>query len=299
MNIRNGHIAVLVANIIYGANYSIAKTIMPEYIGPFAFILLRVVGALLLFFTASLFVREKMDWQDIRKCLVLAIFGVAINQLLFFKGLSITSPVNAALMMTTNPVQVLCIAWIFLGERITLHKSIGIGLGLCGAMLLILFGDYQSNREASVMGDIFVFVNSLSWAAFLVWVKPLMLKYHPVSVMKWVFLSGSILVLPFGLTEIHEARFTDLTFSLWLKVLFVVVATTFVAYLLNVSSLRVLSPTVVSYYIYLQPLLAAIVGFLFGYGWPQWQHAAAAALIFAGVYMVSLPGRKKIVESKN
>jgi len=294
---KSGHIAVLSANIIYGANYAIAKEVMPEYIGPFAFIFLRVAGAVLLFFTASLFIKEKMESKDIRKCFMLALFGVAINQLLFFKGLSITSPVNAALMMTTNPVQVLIIAWILLGERITLQKSAGIVLGLCGALLLILLSDYQSEHEASFAGDLMVFINSLSWAAFIVMVKPLMMKYHPVTVMKWVFLSGLILVSPFGISEFQEARFSELTPYLWLHVAFVVVATTFIAYLLNVSALKTLSPTVVSYYIYLQPLLAALFGIFFGYGSPQWQHALSAALIFAGVYLVSISNKRRM-ESK-
>jgi drug/metabolite transporter (DMT)-like permease len=157
------HLAVLAANILYGINYSIAKEIMPAYIGPFGFITIRVFTAALLFLLVhTFFIREKLDRKDLFKLAQCALFGVAINQLLFFKGLSLTVPINAALVMCTNPIQVLIIASIILKEKIPLNKIFGIVLGLTGAVTLILFGKKFNLNDDTFIGDVMVFVNSFS-----------------------------------------------------------------------------------------------------------------------------------------
>jgi len=283
------HAAVLAANLIYGGNYSIAKAIMPEYILPFGFILLRVVTGTILFFIAGMFIREKIEPKDFKRLAACGLFGVAINQLMFFAGLAATSPIHAALIMTTNPIMVLLMAHLVIREKISVLKISGIISGLAGAVLLIMLNPYAESGEATARGDLMILINSISFAIFLVMIKPLMKKYHTITMMKWVFLFGLVPVIPFGFNELGAAEWGKMNISIWMGVIYVVVGTTFVAYLLNILALNQLSPSVVSFYIYLQPLFATLISIMTGTDSPNLFHLLCAILIFAGVYMVSRP----------
>jgi drug/metabolite transporter (DMT)-like permease len=293
------HLALLAANVIYGVNYSIAKLAMPAYIKPFGFILVRAAGAFALFWLVStLLIREKIDKKDIPRLAALGFFGVALNQLLFFKGLSITAPSNAAIIMVSNPIVVLVFASIFLHEKLSAIRITGVLLWACGIALLMF--NRASFSSQTVEGDLYVLINSTSWAVYLILVKPLLHKYNTFTIVKWVFLFGFIYVLPFGYEEFTEVDWAGMPGKIWIAVIFVVVLTTFVAYILNTYALRALSPAVVSAYIYLQPFLAAIFGIyvvpLFDNNAPMDSITAAkviaALLIFTGVYLVSRPAVK-------
>jgi drug/metabolite transporter (DMT)-like permease len=288
------HLSVLFANIIYGANYSIAKEVMPSLIKPFGFIVIRVCTAAILFLlTYLLLFREKIERRDWPRLFACAVFGVAINQLLFFKGLSLTSPINSGLMMVTNPIFVLVLSFILLSEPITTRRVIGIACGISGASLLILFGGHITSGVSNPLGDLYILINSLSYALYLVMVLPLMKKYHPVTIMQAVFLMGSVMVLPFGWGEFTEIQWHTFQTGDWMATVFVVVGTTFLAYLFNTLALRELSAGVVSVYIYLQPLLAAGFAILLGKDQPNVLHLMAAALIFSGVWLTTKSARVK------
>jgi drug/metabolite transporter (DMT)-like permease len=291
------HLAVLTANIIYGANYSIAKEVMPGYIKPFGFIVIRVcVAAILFFVAAKLFFREKIEKSDWPRLIACAVFGVAVNQLLFFKGLSLTSPINAGLMMVTNPIFVLGLSVIFLGEVINLNRIIGILCGISGAVILIIYGNRFSSVQSDPFGDLCILLNSLSYAMYIILVLPLMKKYHPITIMQIVFAIGSLLVLPFGWEQFTQIEWNTFSSNIWWSVLFVVIGTTFFAYLLNTLALRELSAGVVSVYIYLQPLLAAGFAMLLGKDVPTVLHLIAALLIFIGVWLTTKSVEKKQVK---
>jgi drug/metabolite transporter (DMT)-like permease len=288
------HLAVLTANIIYGANYSIAKEVMPSYIKPFGFIVIRVcVAAILFFVAAKLFFREKIHKSDWPRLIACAVFGVAVNQLLFFKGLSLTSPINAGLMMVTNPIFVLGLSVMFLGEVINLNRIIGIICGISGAVVLIIYGNRFSSVPSDPFGDLCILLNSLSYAMYIILVLPLMKKYHPITIMQIVFALGSLLVFPFGWEEFKSIEWNSFPTNTWWSVLFVVIGTTFFAYLLNTLALRELSAGVVSVYIYLQPLMAAGFAMLFGKDVPNVLHLIAALLIFIGVWLTTKSVVKK------
>lgn len=282
------HAAVLSANLIYGANYSIAKQVMPEYIQPFGFILLRVLFTATVFLMAShIFFKEKIQSADHIRFFLCALFGVAINQLLFFKGLDITTPINAALIMTTNPIMVLLAASMILKDRITSYRITGIVLGLVGATGLILWKNTGSLSNEGWSGDLMILINSLSFGIFLIIVKPMMTKYKTTTVMKWIFLYGTLLVLPFGWTEFNAIEWNRFDTNIWLLTAFVVIGTTSLAYLFNTYALKNLSPTEVSVYIYLQPLFAVLFAILLGQDRLQSAHIWSAILIFSGVYLAS------------
>jgi len=288
------HIALIIVNIIYAANFSIAKEVMPSYIQPFAFVLMRVGGALILFWLVSaLFIKEKVDKKDLPYMALLAVFGVALNQLLFLKGLSITKPINGAIIMTSNPIIVITIAALFLKEKISAQKIIGIVVGIIGALIMLLYGKNFSFGSDTILGDMLILINSASWGMYVVLVKPLMKKYNTFTIVKWVFLFGFIYVLPFGITEFKEIQWESFTPSVWGNTLFVVIATTFIAYILNTYSLRALSPSVVSIYIYLQPFLATLIAvFIFKSDDLDLRKLTAGVLIIFGVYLVSKPFKK-------
>ncbi len=296
--IVKAHIAVLFANIIYGANYSIAKKVMPQYIQPFGFILVRVsIAAALFFICERIFVKEKVKNEDLIKLFFCALFGVAINQLLFFKGLSLTSPINSGLMMISNPVFVLLLAALIIRERIAWVRIAGICLGIAGCLILLLFSNKINKANSSTLGDLLVLINSFSFALYLVLVKPLMKIYHPITIMKWVFLFGSVIVIPFGFSEMQAINWSSFSLGIWWCTGFVIIGTTFFAYLFNTLGLQVLSPSQVSIYIYLQPLLAAIFAMLSGQDVPNYLHFISALLIFSGVYLTSRPINKSIQQA--
>jgi drug/metabolite transporter (DMT)-like permease len=284
------HLSLLSANLIYAASFTIAKQVTNGPIHPLGLVFLRVSGAVILFWlTGALFVREKADRRDLPKFALLAVVGVAINQMLFLKGLSLTSPISAAIMMITSPILVLIIAALLIRERITALRVTGILLGFAGAVTLMMGNAQAGGKSDNASGDLFVFINALSWGSYLVLVKPLMMKYNTVTILRWVFLFGWIIVLPFGLGEFREVHWAAMSGKDWFNALFVVIATTYVAYMLNTYALKELSPSVVSAYIYLQPLLAAAIALYAGSDQIDLLKVISALLICTGVYLVSRP----------
>ena len=269
---------------------------MPEYIRPFGFIILRVWTSAFLFFMMWRFLSfEKIEKQDRLRLFFCAVFGVTVNQLFFFKGLSLTGPVNAGLIMVTNPIFVLVLGILFTGELFTWRKVLGVISGLAGALLLIIYSGKDIHSGNSATGYLFILLNSLSYAVYLVMVKPLMKKYHPYTIMATVFGIGALLVLPFGWNELIMIRWETFTPAVIAATAFVIIATTFFAYLFNTLGLAVLSPSVVSIYIYLQPLLAAGFAMLLSSQFPGLIHLVSGILVFTGVYL-STTGTKRTVQ---
>lgn len=283
------HVAVIGANIIYGLNYVIAKGIMPDYLQPRVIILFRVVGATLIFWlVSSFFSKEKIDKKDYPRLMLSGLFGIAINQIMFFEGLNLTTPINASIIMVSTPIIVLVLSHFLIGDKISLQKLIGIFLGASGAAYLILHQGNISFSSSTFMGNIFVLINAASYATFLVIVKPLMKKYSALTIMKWVFLFGMIYVIPFSANLAYHADYASIPTNIWLSITYVIIFTTVLAYFLNNFSLKTVSPTVNSAYIYLQPFLASMVAIFASKDELTWTKVIAAMLIFLGVYFTSL-----------
>lgn len=268
---------------------------MPVHITPLALVFLRMSGACVLFWTLSLFSKqEKLDIGDLKKMAFLALFGVFINQTFFIYGLNLTHPINSAIIMISNPIMVLIFTLIVFKEKITLLKISGLGIGITGALILLLFrGNFEFGSE-TIIGDAMTLINSASWAVFVVMAKPYMMKYRTVTVMKWVFLFGTIYMTPLGIYDLPHVNWSKMDTNVWLAIAFVVVATTFFAYLLNTYALKALSSTVVSTYIYLQPFMTTIFAVILGKDNLTLIKIIAAFLIISGVYMVSLKTKKSI-----
>ena len=283
------HLALFIAQLVYAVSFVIAKDVTKDFIHPFGLVVFRAGGAaILMWITQRIFIKEKTDKKDILRFLVLAVFGVAINQTLFLSGLDLTSPISAAIMMITTPILVLVIAALVIREKITLLKSIGVLIGFSGAAVLMYTSGMGNGKDDNPLGDLFVLINALSWGTYLVLVKPMMKKYHTITILSWVFLFGFFLVLPIGFHQASEVHWSTFTGDVWFKFFFIIVGTTYLAYILNTYALKALSPAVVSAYIYLQPVLTAMIAIGMSRDSLSWAKCGSALLIFAGVYLVSL-----------
>ena len=281
-------IAATMVSLIYGVSFTIAKDVMPTYIKPFGFILLRVFGATILFWLISFFgPTEKIQLKDFPRIIAAALFGVALNMLTFFKGLSFTSPISAAVIMVTTPIIVLILSAIIMKEKMIKRKIFGILLGLFGTGFLILYGRSIGNAANAPLGNLLVFINAVSYAFYLIIVKKLMDKYNAFTFVKWIYTFGLLMVLPFGWSEYQEIQWATIpTYILW-EIVFVVLFTTFFTYLFNLVSMRELKPTTVAVFIYLQPLFATVFAMSLGKDELTLVKIVSAVLIFVGVYLVT------------
>ncbi|MEW5677431.1 DMT family transporter [Flavobacterium enshiense] len=280
-------IAAWMVAIIYGVTFTIAKDVMPKHIDAFGFIFLRVGGSTLLFWLAALFVKtEKVEKKDFPRILAAAFFGVAFNMLTFFKGLSYTSPIMGAVLMVTTPMIVLILSAIIMKERMENKKVMGILLGLAGTVTLILYGKSMVNAPNASLGNLLVFVNAVSYGFYLILVKKLMDKYNAFSFVKWIYLFGFLMVIPFGWKEFQAVDWSGVPLNIFWKIGFVVIVSTFLTYLLNLLSMKELKPTTVAVFIYLQPFFATVFAIGLGKDELSWVKIGSAALIFAGVYLV-------------
>ena len=281
-------LAAMMVSLIYGVSFTIAKDVMPTYIKPFGFILLRVLGATILFWLVSFFgPKEKIQRNDFPRIISAAFFGVALNMLTFFKGLSYTSPISSAVIMVTTPIIVLILSAIIMKERMETRKIFGILLGLFGTGFLILYGKSMGNATNAMLGNFLVFINAVSYGFYLIVVKKLMDKYNAFTFVKWIYTFGLLMVIPFGWSEYQEIQWQTIpTIILW-EIGFVVVFTTFFTYLFNLVSMRELKPTTVAVFIYLQPLFATIFAMSLGKDQLTWVKMLSAVLIFVGVFLVT------------
>jgi len=293
------YLAAFLVALIYGLNYTIAKDVMPTYIKPFGLILLRVLGATILFWGLSLLMaKQKVEKSDFLRIFIAAVFGVCINMLAFFKGLSMTSPINASVIMVNTPIIVLILSTIILKERITVIKILGILIGLLGAILLIVYGKSITPGDNPFYGNILVFVNATCYGLYLIIVKKLTQKYDVITLVKWLYLFGLIMVIPFGFAEVQEIQWQHIPTPIYFNIAFVLIFTTFFAYMLNIIALKKLKPTTLSTFIYLQPLIASAYALLSNKDSLNMIKIVAAILIFSGVYLVTRSNTKSTITSR-
>jgi len=290
------HIFLFGAALIYGANYSIAKIVLDgDYISPMGLVLFRVITAAVIFLIFhTLFIKEKVDREDYKKLIVVALLGVVINQSFFIIGLKHTVPINAALLLTVVPILVFVFSAVLLKEKVSFKKIIGISLGFIGVLIIILNkGEIKLSIE-TLKGDFLVFLNSISYALYLVKVKPLLSKYNPATVTKWIFVFGLIFILPMGISGALNANWTHFTPKVFVAFAYVLLFTTVLAYLFNIVALKKVNPSVVGVYVYLQPILATIVALIIGKDNLTMVKIIAGILIFTGVYLVSYSKKDKV-----
>ena len=284
-------IAGLSVALLYGLTFSYAKDVMNGFIKPYGFILIRVIGAAMLFWLISIFgPKEKIAKADYKYIVLCAFFGLAFNMLTFFKGLSYTTPIPASVLMVTTPMLVLLLSVIFFKEHIRLFKIFGIIIGLIGTVILILYGKSPVSQQASnpTLGNVLVFINAASYSMYMILVKRLIDKYHALTFIKWMYLVAIIMIFPFGISDVLSVDWQSIPTTISYKVLYVIIGSTFMTYLLNLFAIKELKPTTASAFIYLQPFFATSIALFLGNDSLSKEKLIAAVLIFIGVYLVNI-----------
>jgi len=290
------HFVLALVSLLFAINYTVAKIVMPNYMDPLALIALRVPSATILFWAFHYFfgtLKTAPAFKDLGRFLAAAVFGVAINQIFFFKGISLTSPMLGSVIMTSTPIVVLVISFFVLNEKITWFKSIGLLLGASGALLLITSTGIDFSN-ATFLGNLFILTNAISYSIYLVIIKPLMAKYDALTVIKWVFLFGSFMVIPFGFNNLQSIEWGQFNYTIWTSIAYIIIGPTFLAYLLNLWSLKKVNPSLVGYYIYLQPLFATTIAVIFRGDVLSFNTLIFSIMIFGGVFMVSYTRSKPL-----
>ena len=285
------HLMLILTALIAGLNYTISKLVMPDFVKPLSIVMSRGIVAIVIFSVIHFFyVKEPIKKKDYLRIFLAALFGIALNQMIFYEGLNLTTPINAALMMTGTPFIVLLISFLVIKEELNLYKITGVILGTAGTLLL-LFGKGNTVKGLFI-GDLFILINAISWAGFLVTAKPLMKEYNPFTILKWIFLLGFFMILPFGYKDFVSTNWSALTTEAWWAFAFIIVVATLCAYYLNAAVLKYVSPSVSGSYIYLQPFLAAFVAIAWGKDEFSLGKLIYLLIMLTGVYMISY--KKKV-----
>ena len=289
------HLALLLTNLFFAINLSTVKHLTGLQLAkPFGINVVRVGVSVILFWLLYLLkpVPVKIKKQDRMRFVWCALTGIAINQLLFLKGLSLTYPIHASLLMLTTPILIVFIASWVLKEKIGIFKIAGLVLGIAGAMVLILAKKNAAKADEVIWGDILIITNAVSYTVYFILVKPLMLKYDAMVIIRWIFTIGFFMVLPFGWTEFTEIRWIDFTAVDFLSMALIVVTGTFLAYLFNIYGIKILGASAAGFYIYTQPFFATAIAMIFLKEELQLYKVIAALLIFTGVYLTNKPVKK-------
>ncbi|MDR3252876.1 MAG: DMT family transporter [Tannerella sp.] len=288
-----GHGALLATFVAFGLNVPIMKSVLSELqITPIDIAFFRFSGAMLFFWIASLFMpHERVPLRDKLLIFAASFFGIFFNQFAFSIGLSQTSPIDASVINTVSPVITMLLAAFFLHEPITWVKSLGVAVGLAGALLLVLSNNFEHGAAAgvatSLKGNLLIIVSTISFVIYLTAFKNVVTRYRPVTLMKWMFLCATVCSLPFCWHDVSTLDFAGVLPVSWLKIFYVVGVATFLAYFLLPVGQKYLRPTIVSMYNYLQPIVASLVAVAVGMDVFGWHKAVATALVFLGVYIVT------------
>ena len=290
------HLALLFTNLFFAINLSAVKHLTNLQLAkPFGINVVRVGVSALLFWLLYLLkpVNIKIGKADKMRLFLCAVTGIAINQLLFLKGLSLTYSIHAALLMLTTPILIVFIAAWILKEQLGWIKTTGMLFGISGALVLILARDNSGSGNDILFGDTLIIINAVSYTFYFILVKPLMLKYDPIVIVRWIFTFGFFLVLPFGWTEFVQIPWEKYSMVDFASMGLVVFTGTFLAYLFNVYGIKILGASIAGFYIYTQPVFAALIAMFFLHEELTLYKVIAAAFIFTGVYLVNKQVKKE------
>lgn len=282
-----GHLFALTANIMWGLMSPIGKSALQEF-SPISLTTFRMVGAAAAFWILSVFCKqEHVSHRDMLKIFFASLFALVFNQGVFIFGLSLTSPIDASIVTTTLPIVTMIVAAIYLKEPITNKKVLGIFVGAMGALILILSSQASSSGNGSIIGDLLCLVAQISFSIYLTVFKGLSQQYSAVTINKWMFIYASMCYIPFSYHDIAIIDWAVIPTVAIMQVLYVVLGGSFLAYLCIMTAQKLLRPTVVSMYNYMQPIVATIAAIIMGMGSFGWQKGIAIGLVFLGVYIVT------------
>jgi drug/metabolite transporter (DMT)-like permease len=292
------HLGLLATNLFFAINYNAVKYFTGNhYAGPFGLNIIRIAVSVVLFWALFLFSpdKKKIAKKSIPAYLLCAFLGLALNQMLFIKGLAFTLAIHASLLTLITPILITIIAAAILKERLTGLKILGLLLAAGGAWILITTHEVVAKGENIFLGDILVICSAVAYTFYFVTVKPLMLHDEPLDVMRWVFTFGFFMILPFCVREFSQVTWQVFNFKEYLLLFMLSVPGTFLAYVFNVYGIKKLNASVAGAYIYSQPVFSVAIAMIFLKEQLLPHKIIAAALIFAGVYLSNKKGPGKAI----
>ena len=292
------HLSMFAACAIWGLMAPLGKDAMTHGLDGPSMVFIRVAGGALLFWTASLFVkREHVPVKHVLTFAGAAVFGIVCNQCGYTIGLSLTSPINASIVTTSMPIFAMLLAALILKEPITSKKVLGVMLGCSGALMLILTSvSHASDKVGDIRGDLCCLGAQFSYALYLSLFNKFIRQYSIFTVNKWMFLWATIILLPLAGPHTLSVVSNPLSTKTLLETAYVVLFGTFIGYILVIKAQKILRPTVVASYNYVQPLVAVVVSVLTGLGVLKWTHGLAVILVFAGVTLVTKSRSRRDIE---
>lgn len=287
----SGHLSVAAAYTIFGLNIVFCKDIAEAHaVSPVALFTLRAIGASALFWLLSLFMPgEKVSRKDMGLIILASLTGLFIPQLTFLMAMTISTPVDTAVMGTLSPIFTMFFAFFFLKEPITWKKALGVAISFGGILLLI----FNSVRSAGAVertapeGFVLLLLNSLSFAFYLGAFRTLISRYSVVTFMKWMFLVSLLVSLPLSAGDLVRTDFASIPSGILWEIGYLILFATFFAYFLIPFGQQRIRPTLVSMYSYLQPIIAAVVSVWIGQDSITWQKLLAMVLVLTGVTLVN------------
>ena len=289
------HLGLFATNLFFAINVSAIKYFTTRgFAGPYGLNLVRSIVCVLLFWLLFLLGSEKkkIDRKDIFRIVLCAFTALAANQMLFMKGVSLTYPIHASLLLLITPILITFIAAWVLREMITIYKLIGLFMGVVGACILILSGSNAAKGNDIILGDILVIMSTILYTAYFILVKPLMKKYSAMDVMRWTFTFGAIMILPLGWNEFANIPWARYSHIEYILAFMIIVPGTFLAYIFNAYGIKKLSASTAGAYIYLQPVFAVLIATLFLKEQLEFYKIIAAVIIFCGVYLANKQVKK-------
>ncbi|MFV0469726.1 MAG: DMT family transporter [Dysgonomonas sp.] len=287
---QEGHVIMFFVALIFGLNMPVSKYILSEgYISSFGLTVLRMTFATCAFWVTSFFLpKEKVEKRDMVTLFFGGIFGIVLNQGSFVYGLATTSPVDASIITTASPLFAMVIAAIVLKEPITAKKFGGVIIGAIGAIFLVYSTHHGGTQGGSLQGNLAVASGAFFYAFYLIWTKNISKKYSAVTMMKWMFLYSTIILLPFASKDIVSANlFEQADIVPYLLVGFVLLGATYITYMLMPMVQKRMRPTTMAMYNNLQPLVASFVAIMIGQDKFSLEKIISAILILLGVYLVT------------
>lgn len=294
------HLCMFMACAFWGLMAPLGKDAMTHGIDGIDMVTFRVVGGCLLFWLTAPFVKhERVPWQDRLRFAGAGLLGLVTNQCCYTIGLSLTSPINASIVTTSMPIFAMVLAALILKEPITAKKALGVAIGCCGAVTLILSSASAANdRVGNLGGDLLCIGAQFSFALYLSTCYKLIRRYSVFTINRWMFLWATIMILPFSLRHVAAIDFAGVPSSTWWETAYVVLFGTYIGYILTMIGQKTLRPTVVSIYNYVQPLVSVIVSVATGIALLRWTQGLAVVLVFSGVMLVTKSKSRRDMEAE-
>ena len=294
------HLSMFTAEFFWGLMAPLGKDAMTHGIDGIDMVSFRVMGGAILFWITSLFFKkETVPTKDKLLLAGAAIFGLVCNQCLYTIGLSITSPINSSIVTTSMPIFAMVLSFLILKEPITLQKALGVFIGCCGAIILIITSAAAvSSKVGDIRGDLMCLGAQLSFALYLALFNNLIKKYSVFTVNKWMFLWATLMIWPFTGWHVMDLNWAIVPTKTWWEAGYVVIFGTYLGYILTMVGQHSLRPTVVSIYNYVQPIVSVTVSLLTGIGVFTFMQGVAIILVFSGVWLVIKSKSKRDLEAK-